>query len=519
MTAFHKTTFGMLAVLAALVTAAPSTAAAVGTGITYQGRLRDNAQAASGVYDFTFTLFDAASGGNMVGNVQTVDDLNVSGGLFTTPLDFGPVFDGKALWLEIAVRPGNSSGAFTTLDPRQAMTATPYALYALSSAQWMSVGNAITNGNTGFVGVNRSTPVTASEVFGIRSAVSSGYGGMYVSTDGDNGKPFYGYAVGGDAKAWTYLDGASNKWHLYNSGTRLTVTGSGDVGIGTTSPQARLDIDGASADGINVSSNAAFSYGVRASGVSAGVYGESGASGGAGIYGKNNVSGGHGVEGHTQDGAGVAGYATNGTGVYGSTWFGWAIYGSNGGSNVDGYAGYFNGRVHVAGNLSKSSGSFKIDHPLDPAHKYLYHSFVESPDMMNIYNGNVVLDDNGQATVTMPAWFQALNQEFRYQLTTIGGFAPVYVATEIADNAFTIAGGKPGLKVSWQVTGIRHDAYAQAHRIPVEEDKPADEQGKFLNPDVFGATPEQAVGFAPAPRIVHPDFKHASPRSQQGDRQ
>lgn len=519
MKAFKKSRFGVLAVLAALVTAAPLSAAAVGTGFTYQGRLRDNAQAANGTYDFTFTLYDAASLGNVAGSTQVVNDLNVSGGLFTTTLDFGAVFDGKALWLEIGVRPGNSNGGYTPLTPRQALTATPYALYALSSAQWKSVGTAITNANTGFVGVNRSSPMTGSEVFGIRSATSSGYAGMYISTDGNNGKPFYGYAHGGNTNAWTYLDGATSKWHLYNNGTRLTVTDAGDIGIGTTSPDARLAIAGASADGLHVSSNAAFSYGIRASGVSAGVYGESGASGGAGVYGENNTSGGSGVEGHTDDGAGVAGYATNGTGVYGSTWFGWAVYGSNGGSNSNGYAGYFNGRVHVAGNLSKSSGSFKIDHPLDPANKYLYHSFVESPDMMNIYNGNVVLDDNGQAVIEMPAWFQALNQEFRYQLTTIGGFAPVYVAAEIADNKFSIAGGKPGMKVSWQVTGIRHDAYAQAHRIPVEEDKPADEQGKYLNPDVFGASPQQAIGFTPAPRIEHPEFKPASPLNEQIDGQ
>jgi hypothetical protein len=96
----------------------------------------------------------------------------------------------------------------------------------------------------------------------------------------------------------------------------------------------------------------------------------------------------------------------------------------------------------VIGNLSKGGGSFKIDHPLDPANKYLYHSFVESPDMMNVYNGNVVLDANGEAVVVLPDWFEALNRDFRYQLTCIGGFAPVYIAEEIANNQFKIAGGE-----------------------------------------------------------------------------
>ena len=132
--------------------------------------------------------------------------------------------------------------------------------------------------------------------------------------------------------------------------------------------------------------------------------------------------------------------------------------------------------------MTKAAGSFKIDHPLDPAKKYLSHSFVESPDMMNIYNGNVVLDGLGQATVELPEWFSALNKDFRYQLTCIGGFAQVYIAEEINKNRFKIAGGDPGLKVSWMVTGIRKDAFAQAHRIQVEELKPERERGKYMHP-------------------------------------
>jgi len=144
----------------------------------------------------------------------------------------------------------------------------------------------------------------------------------------------------------------------------------------------------------------------------------------------------------------------------------------------------FAGDLHVTGTVSKLAGSFKIDHPLDPENKYLSHSFVESPDMMNIYNGIVVLDKAGTATVKLPDYFEALNQDFRYQLTCIGRSAGVYVAEEIKSNSFSIAGGKPGLKVSWQVTGVRHDAYANKHRIVVEEEKPADQRGHLLNPEL-----------------------------------
>jgi hypothetical protein len=138
------------------------------------------------------------------------------------------------------------------------------------------------------------------------------------------------------------------------------------------------------------------------------------------------------------------------------------------------------GNTSIVGAFSKASGSFKIDHPLDPENKILYHSFVESPDMKNVYDGLVVLDEKGEATVELPAYFEALNRDFRYQLTCIGGAALVYVSKEIHDNRFSIAGGKPGLKVSWQVTGIRHDAWANSHRIQVEVEKNPNEKGKLL---------------------------------------
>jgi hypothetical protein len=149
------------------------------------------------------------------------------------------------------------------------------------------------------------------------------------------------------------------------------------------------------------------------------------------------------------------------------------------------WAGYFSDRVYVNGSVYKAGGGFRIDHPLDPENKYLNHSFVESPDMMNIYNGNVVLNGEGEVWVEMPSWFDALNRDFRYQLTCIGQFAPVYVAQRMEGSRFKIAGGTAGLEVSWQVTGIRHDPYAERYRVVVEEDKPPGERGKYLRPDVY----------------------------------
>ncbi|MBI2839934.1 MAG: hypothetical protein HYX75_16590 [Acidobacteria bacterium] len=192
------------------------------------------------------------------------------------------------------------------------------------------------------------------------------------------------------------------------------------------------------------------------------------------------------------NGWGVYGYSYAGTGVYGFSATGTAVTGST----SSGVAGSFTGNVNVTGILTKGGGAFKIDHPLDPQNKYLYHSFVESPDMMNIYNGNAVLDANGEAVVELPEWFDTFNRDFRYQLTCIGGFAPVYISEEISANRFRVAGGRPGLRVSWQVTGIRQDPYANAHRIPVEEAKPADEGGRYLHPDAYGEPETEGIEMA-----------------------
>ena len=136
------------------------------------------------------------------------------------------------------------------------------------------------------------------------------------------------------------------------------------------------------------------------------------------------------------------------------------------------------GNLVVTGTVSKGGGAFRIDHPLDPQNKYLYHSFVESPDMMNVYNGNTTTDERGEAVVTLPDYFDALNRDFRYQLTVIGQFAQAIVGEEIKGNSFVIRTDKPGVKVSWQVTGIRKDKFANENRIQVEVEKTEQERNE-----------------------------------------
>ncbi len=148
-------------------------------------------------------------------------------------------------------------------------------------------------------------------------------------------------------------------------------------------------------------------------------------------------------------------------------------------------AGFFDGNVDIQGNLSKTGGTFKIDHPLDPANQYLIHSFVESPDMLNIYNGNITTDGNGYATVELPTYFEAANKDFKYQLTVIGTFAQAIIAEKLSNNRFVIQTNQPNVEVSWQITGVRADPWAEANRIVPEVPKTGQAAGRYLYPSLY----------------------------------
>jgi len=189
---------------------------------------------------------------------------------------------------------------------------------------------------------------------------------------------------------------------------------------------------------------------------------------------------------------------TGGAGI-----FAIAGLGSNGAAS--GLAGAFLGNVDVFGSFSVSGGgtkNFKIDHPLDPENKYLYHAAIESSEVLNVYSGNVTTDANGDAVIEMPGWFEAINKDFRYQLTVVGAFAQAIVGRKIKDNRFTIKTSQPNVEVSWQVTGVRSDPAMLKHPFKVEEDKAASERGHYLTPEAFDQSEEKSIEWARRPELM-----------------
>jgi hypothetical protein len=417
----------------------------------------------------------------------------VEDGVFTTQLYFGDPADYSVqfpLFLQIDVRPTGGVDGFTSLAPRQELTAVPFAQSLIPGA---TISGALPS-QSALVIANPAVSGAGLQVQGTGGngieVLSAGSYGMYVTDPSFSG--FYVSGAGSDG---------------------LYVSSSGDDGVQVFNPADEgFYVSGAGGSGVYVSS--ADQHGVYGRSVGVNYYGgyfinaaSSGAGDGGGLFSSGNTDTAADITLGGSSGR-ITALGSSNADIYfdsndsviarldrdatsGSAYFGVI----NSGNSFPFYV-YENGNAYFAGNVSKGGGSFMIDHPLDPANKLLYHSFVESPDMMNIYNGNVELDAAGSAWVDLPDWFSALNRDYRYQLTPIGAPGPnLHIAELVSDNRFRIAGGEPGMTVSWQVTGIRQDAYAEANRIPVEVDKPAGQRGSYLHPEVFGQPASK--GFLP----------------------
>lgn len=385
-------------------------------------------------------------------------------------------------------------------------------------------------------------PPEAHGVFGVSVAGGNGVVGLVGDATGVVGNSIRGTGVRGLSGTGPGVVGesASSVWPgvLGRNPAGMGVAGEGDIAV-LGSSGTRFGVVGVSAGQAGVLGSSGTGTGVLGESFAAGESGVLGRSrGGSGVVGESAADAGvlgrgigilagesadagvRGVQFSVQGGTGVDGTSVLGTGVEGLSFGAVGVRGQGRDVGVHGvatstndrsaagilgeklgdprvgFAGLFLGNVGIAGNLgiagslSKAGGGFEIDHPLDPANRYLRHSFVESPEMLNVYSGNVTTDANGAASVELPDYFEALNSDFRYQLTVLGQFAQAIVAEEIENNRFTIRTDQPQVKVSWQVTGIRRDPWAVRHRIAVDAEKAEEEKGRYLHPELWGQPEE-----------------------------
>jgi hypothetical protein len=518
----HATLRSLAALLMAAAAAGPAFAQGpLGSGFTYQGALYADGAPAGGIYDLRFRLYDAATGGIQVGPTLCADNVSVVEGRFTAVLDFGGPFAGQQRFLEIDLRLdtgegcGDSTG-FTLLSPRQALTATPYALHALDAgglrarpvssaapdggqvlkwngAAWAPAADAgltlpfvgSVNAATAFQVNNTSTAENAIAIHGVipahdggffsaavRGQVTgidpSGYGvwashaasgiGLYSTTVG--GAAVYAVATGqgapnfgGAFESWGPFGRAVQGIAFSESGTNF---GGQFVALGTTARAVSGAAD--SPTGINY-----------------GVWGQSSSTSGRAVFGQvaatSGATFGGRFEALSTSGRGVLGLAAATTGdavgVFGQTnsatgraVVGWATHASGANQGVygrsDSPAGW---GVFAEGALGASgTKSFCIDHPDDPENMHLLHYSAESPDVINFYSGIVVLDGAGEALVELPRYFARINRDPRYALTAVGAPMPMlHVAREIDDAAMQTgqqsAAGQPAPSCSFRIAG------------------------------------------------------------------
>jgi len=472
-----------------------------------------------------------------------VFDANIGAGLVLQG-SLNNVFLGEnAYFLRVELNPQPTGGSFILMGISQLLSV-PYALYAAQAAtggdQSLDInGNelSISNGNT------VQLPEQTLDLSGNELSISNGNTVQLPEYQAGPGIQIFGHQISAQDESET-----NELQTLSLNGDQLSISNGNSVFL--PDPSFSLPYAGSLSSGdalfsVYNTGNGAAIYASTNGGGDAAIVGEDPSGGLAGVRGYS--SGSYGVLGYSDSGYGVLGQGGNvgvraesftgtgleavssggglaisaqgrveingnveiqGTGNYaltctgattgiqgGGTSFGvegYGYYGIFGVTNGSGYGGYFPGRLY-AQTLEKGSGSFKIDHPLDPENKYLYHSFVESPDMMNVYNGNITTDANGLATIELPDYFETLNRDFRYQLTCIGTFAQVIVEREVSQNSFTVRSDKPNVKVSWQVTGIRQDPHANKFRIVPSVEKEAKDKGKYLCPECYDLPEEKGI--------------------------
>lgn len=242
------------------------------TGVTYQGRLLDGGSPVNGAVDFRFQLFDSPSGGASVGSAIELTGVAVAGGLFTVNLPFDSSrFDEGRLYLEISVGDPLRGGAFVTLSPRQPLTPTPFAYRAnkAGAAELAAVADTAAYATL----ANRATGLSAPDGDPAQAVVVDNAGNVGVGTAApgarlhvSGGPAFYQMLVDDASPAGTWLHLANSstgggQWSLVSTGSgntegagrllirdtstpavRMLFDTNGNIGIGTLTPTARLQI-------------------------------------------------------------------------------------------------------------------------------------------------------------------------------------------------------------------------------------------------------------------------------------
>ncbi len=405
-----------------------------------------------------------------------------------------------------------------------------------------AVETGLTGNTYGVFGVSNST--LGIGVFGRAAAGTGATSGVYGQNLSDTG-----YGVRGQTTSTT-----GGTYGVY--GQNASVSGTGVVGVSSATTGFNNGVYGqdASTNGIGVSGNA-----TAATGTTYGVYGQAPSPlgfgvfgiGGTGLMGQSDTGGGRairglmtvggvaiegvassttqgsdGVSGESDGpgGSGVVGIATATSGVsdgvvaISSSPSGRAVHAVNAANTGTPY-GVFSANIGGAGYAIFSNGpfaasgtkAFRIDHPDDPANRYLLHYASESPEVINFYRGSVVLDDAGEAEVVLPAYFAKINAGPTYQLTAVGSAMPLlHIAQKISESAlsagaaagpgdaapvcrFRIAGGTPGGEVSWRVEAVRNDLWVRSHGAPVELGKDEAERGSYQHPELYGQPPQKSL--------------------------